>query len=438
MNDMNPEEQLRITNETLYKHSHELAVKNKALSFLGKLYEISVLSLSPKQLSEQVAFALQAEFDFEIVGLYHYDAVSQELLPFVAVTTDRVKNLSDISFATIAFSNVSKNKFFSSIIERKSMHYTELMETIWSEPSYAEGCRKIEAEKYVRSSLGYPLIIDGQLLGIALISMNRTYNDLTEYERDTLQTFTNVISISINRAMLYEELSLANQRQESLIHFITHEVKGYLTKSKAVFAAIVENDFPGTPENLHKLATQALADVDKGVETVRDILDSSNLKLGTTEFAKSSFDFKEIVNEAVVDFEKVAAEKGIALSVLSADGVYTYSGDKDKIRRHIIRNLIDNAIKYTPAGSIVINLSQTAEEIIFAVSDTGVGIDAADMKRLFTEGGKGKDSVRVNVDSTGYGLFIAKVVVDGHHGTIEAASAGTGKGSIFTVKLPKQ
>ena len=54
---MNPEEQLRITNETLYKHSHELAVKNKALSFLGKLYEIGVLTLTQKQLAEQVVGA---------------------------------------------------------------------------------------------------------------------------------------------------------------------------------------------------------------------------------------------------------------------------------------------------------------------------------------------------------------------------------------------
>ena len=433
---MNPEEQLRITNETLYKHSHELAVKNKALSFLGKLYEISVLTLSPKQLSEQVAFALQAEFDFEIVGLYHYDAASNILEPFIAVTTDRIKSTSNINFTGISFSDISKNTFFSSIIERKSMHYTELMETIWTDLSFAEGCRKIEAEKYVRSSLGYPLIIDGQLLGVALISMNRTYNDLTEYERDTLKTFTNVISVALNRAMLYEEVSLANQRQESLIHFITHEVKGYLTKSKAMFAAIVENDFPGTPESLHTLAVQALADVNRGVETVRDILDSSNLKRGTTEFAQKQFDMRTATEDAVKDFQKTAADKGLLLSCNVQDGSYTFVGDEEKIKRHVIRNLIDNSIKYTPAGSITVSLSHTVNAIIFSVTDSGVGIDSADMKHLFTEGGKGKDSIRVNVDSTGYGLFIAKVVVDGHRGTIEAASGGPGKGSTFTVMFP--
>jgi signal transduction histidine kinase len=58
------------------------------------------------------------------------------------------------------------------------------------------------------------------------------------------------------------------------------------------------------------------------------------------------------------------------------------------------------------------------------------------MEHLFTEGGKGKDSLRVNVDSTGYGLFVAKSVVEAHGGTIEARSDGEGKGSTFLVTLP--
>jgi signal transduction histidine kinase len=58
------------------------------------------------------------------------------------------------------------------------------------------------------------------------------------------------------------------------------------------------------------------------------------------------------------------------------------------------------------------------------------------MQKLFTEGGHGTDSRKVNVDSTGYGLFIAKSVVDAHHGRIWAESDGAGKGSRFVVELP--
>jgi signal transduction histidine kinase len=232
------------------------------------------------------------------------------------------------------------------------------------------------------------------------------------------------------------ELEEINAQQESLLHFITHEVKGYLTKSKAMFAAIVEGDFPNTPENLKSMAGQALADTQKGVETVRDILDSSNLKRGTTEYIKAPFNLKVTVEESVKEFGKVTNEKGLALNLDIKPGEYTIIGDEAKIRRHVIRNLIDNALKYTPRGSIDVTLNRSGSTCIFKVKDSGVGINSIDMKKLFTQGGKGTNSTRVNVDSTGYGLFIAKVIVEAHRGSIAVASGGEGEGSTFVVTLP--
>jgi signal transduction histidine kinase len=68
--------------------------------------------------------------------------------------------------------------------------------------------------------------------------------------------------------------------------------------------------------------------------------------------------------------------------------------------------------------------------------DTGVGITPEDMKRLFTEGGHGAESIKVNVHSTGYGLYIAKQIAEAHGGAIRAESEGKGKGSRFIVELP--
>jgi signal transduction histidine kinase len=70
------------------------------------------------------------------------------------------------------------------------------------------------------------------------------------------------------------------------------------------------------------------------------------------------------------------------------------------------------------------------------VKDTGVGITKEDMKNLFTEGGHGKESTKVNADSTGYGLFIAKQVTEAHNGKIWAVSKGKGQGSEFIVEFP--
>jgi len=72
----------------------------------------------------------------------------------------------------------------------------------------------------------------------------------------------------------------------------------------------------------------------------------------------------------------------------------------------------------------------------FSVKDNGIGITPEDMKNLFTEGGHGKESIKTNVHSTGYGLYIAKKIIEAHGGRIWAESDGDGKGSVFFVEFP--
>ena len=81
---------------------------------------------------------------------------------------------------------------------------------------------------------------------------------------------------------------------------------------------------------------------------------------------------------------------------------------------------------------------KTDSGILFSVKDTGVGLAKEDKERLFTEGGKGKNSQKINVDSTGFGLFIAKSIVEAHNGRIWAESEGEGKGSEFRVELMRK
>ncbi len=232
------------------------------------------------------------------------------------------------------------------------------------------------------------------------------------------------------------ELELANRQQESLLHFISHEIKGYLAKSQAGFAAIADGSMgPVTPE-VKQLSTSALAEVRKGVATVMDILDASNLKKGTVAYNKVRFDMGSATHEIVDDLRSTAEERGLHLSLTIKSGPHFIEGDEDKIRRHVIRNVIDNSIKYTQHGEVHATLDNDGAYVRLTVADTGVGITPEDMGHLFTEGGHGKDSIKVNVHSTGYGLYIAKEITEGQGGKIWAESPGAGKGSRFIVEFP--
>lgn len=233
-----------------------------------------------------------------------------------------------------------------------------------------------------------------------------------------------------------KSLTRVNAQQEALLYFISHEIKAYFSKIEAAFASVVEGDYGDVPPAIATVATGALADVRMGTGMVMNILNASDLKRGIIGYHKSSFDFVHCVREEVETLRKSAETKGLQLMVKLPDQACAVVGDEEKIEEHVIRNLIDNAIRYTPAGSVLVEVSKLEKAVRLVVEDSGVGISTEDMARLFTEGGHGKDSIKVNVHSTGYGLYIAKQVVDAHGGTIHALSSGAGKGSRFVVELP--
>ena len=246
------------------------------------------------------------------------------------------------------------------------------------------------------------------------------------------------VALRLETQKLAKELAETNQRQESLIHFVGHEVKGFLTKDMAAFAALAEGDMGQLPPGMKPFVENALAQSRDGANSVIDILQASNQKKGTVEYHKQPFDFAALVKKWADKLKPLAEKKGLALS-LSIDesaGPYTLIGDEGQTGDHVLRNLIENSINYTPTGSITLTLAKKGPFAVFTVADTGVGISTEDRKRLFTEGGHGKDSLKVNAHSTGYGLFIAKNIVEAEGGTIRAESEGPGKGSQFIVALP--
>ena len=229
---------------------------------------------------------------------------------------------------------------------------------------------------------------------------------------------------------------LATQR-ESFIHFLSHEVKGILGKNKNMFAMILEKDSSTTPEQVESFVKRSAVDTDGAIEMVENILHSNDFKNGKTNMDMKPFDLKTGTLEAIESLKLDFETKGLSIKTkIDESQNYTVIGDKENITKHVIRNLIDNAIRYTPKGIVNVSLSNKDGKILFSVKDTGVGITKEDMAKLFTEGGHGKDSIKVNVHSTGYGLFFAKGIVDAHHGRIWAESEGVGTGSTFFLELP--
>ncbi len=224
------------------------------------------------------------------------------------------------------------------------------------------------------------------------------------------------------------------KQRENLVHLVTHKVKGSFTRSKYIFAGLLDGTFGEISPEVKKYAEQGLDSDNMGIETVDLVLNAANMEKGLIKYDMKILNFRDLVEQSISDKKVSIERKGLQLESEIKEGGYNLLGDSIWLKE-VVNNLIENSIKYTPAGKISVNLEDGDGKIRLIIKDTGVGITEEDKKNLFTEGGRGKDSVKVNVDSTGYGLYTVKLIVETHGGKVWVESEGADKGSTFFVEF---
>ncbi len=259
------------------------------------------------------------------------------------------------------------------------------------------------------------------VLIFSILLVNGVYNEISQKEE-------------IEK--LAEDLQKANLGQSNLIHFMNHQVKGRFGNAKNIFAELMTDDYGAMPEGALPLLQKGLEETTMGVDYVQSILHGASAENGTLPYDMQSMNFKDLV-ESVFEKQKVYAEqKGLKVSLKIEDGDYTMTGDTTQLGE-AVKNLIDNGTNYTEEGSIDLTVSTMNNKISLVVKDTGIGLKDEDKPKLFKSGGRGVDSLKINVNSTGYGLAFVKGVVEAHKGKVWGESEGPGKGSVFYVELPK-
>jgi signal transduction histidine kinase len=172
--------------------------------------------------------------------------------------------------------------------------------------------------------------------------------------------------------------------------------------------------------------------------SVDDFLNVSRIESGSMKYDKSTFSLKEVASTLADDLRAAATKKGLVLIFRSdASTDMHVNADNGKVRQ-VIQNVVDNALKYTPKGtvSIIAQDDEKAKKARIIVVDTGVGMSEETAKNLFGKFVRAKNANSVNVYGTGLGLYIAKQMLEAMGGTLTATSKGEGKGSTFTIELP--
>ncbi|MEP7162880.1 MAG: ATP-binding protein [Candidatus Moraniibacteriota bacterium] len=244
--------------------------------------------------------------------------------------------------------------------------------------------------------------------------------------------------ISNRLAAANQELRRLDNAKSEFISIASHQLRTPLTAIKGFVSLLLEGAYgkvvPQVQDTLNKvyLANNRL------MLLVENLLNISRIESGRIQYQFAEARVEDILSEIVEMMSLAARQKGLEIKLtLPKSKLPLVTLDAAKIRE-VFSNLIDNSIKYTPKGSISVTAKTSPGGIQVTVEDTGMGITSEDLNHLFGKFERGGQAARVNVSSTGLGLYVGKSFVEAHGGTITAASEGAGKGARFVVTLPLQ
>lgn len=243
---------------------------------------------------------------------------------------------------------------------------------------------------------------------------------------------------------LTEQLKSANERLKELdqlksefVSLATHQIRGPLTAIKGYASMIQQGDFGAAPEEIKTAVDYISQSSNHLVTIVEDFLDVSRIEQGKMKYDWSDFDMSELLKQVAGELKPVIEAKHLNLDLhLSAEPCKIH-GDQGKLRQ-VIANLVDNAIKYTPEGTITVSVVKENEtrKVRLSVKDTGVGMSETTLAHLFQKFSRASDASKFNIRGTGLGLYVARELLKAHSGRVWAESEGEGKGSTFSVELP--
>jgi signal transduction histidine kinase len=264
----------------------------------------------------------------------------------------------------------------------------------------------------------------------------RALNETLDLNRRELQRAVQLAEQELaSRRLAENKLLEADRLKNDFLAMLAHELRNPLS---AITMAIKLIDVLGAdlPPALDKSHKTIKRQTEQLVRLVNDLLDVSRITQGTVTLQPAPVPVDSFVAAALEMMQPLIDSREHALTVNLPEQPVSIVGDAVRLCQ-IVGNLLDNAAKYTPkGGNITLDVIQRREELVIAVGDDGIGFTqeaGARIFNMFTQENRTEDRA---ADGLGIGLALVKRFVELHDGHISAASAGTGRGSVFTVTLP--
>lgn len=267
----------------------------------------------------------------------------------------------------------------------------------------------------------------GSLIGFAKIIKDMTERKMNE---DALRTANKRLT------QQYVELESLNTVKDEFISLASHQLRTPATGIKQFLGMLLEGYTDQLTGTQRRYIQKAYDSNERQIDLVNSLLRTAQVDAGKVILTKSPVDMGRLVDSVVGELQDVFTRRTQTVIVQSNSHIVSVQADEARLRM-VLENLIDNASKYTDSGGhITITLSATKKYVKICVSDTGIGISPADSKHIFDKFNQIPNDLSGNRGGSGLGLYWVKKIIDLHQGTIHVSSQ-PGKGSVFTVSIPK-
>lgn len=287
------------------------------------------------------------------------------------------------------------------------------------------------------ASLGGSFLARKSLLPIALMNQQtqRITAENLSAQLDVANSRDEVGQLAMTINALLARLDAAFEEQKRFIADASHELRTPLAVLRGETEVALQQDRATTEyqESLGLIKEEA----ERLSRIVENLFMLARQPVDAPSLVREPVRLDELVADCSRAAQVLATQKGLRLKIDGTLPAMTVNGDDEMLKRTLL-NLLDNAVKYTPAGGeIMIALGSKNGDALIVVSDTGIGISAEDQSRIFDRFYRVDKARSRALGGAGLGLSIARWIVEGHGGSLSVESA-PGRGSAFTVELPLQ
>jgi len=237
------------------------------------------------------------------------------------------------------------------------------------------------------------------------------------------------------RSLAERELRAADQRKDEFLAMLAHELRNPLApiSTGAHLLKMLHSENAQITQTCSIIVRQ----VDHMTSLVDDLLDVSRVTRGLVSLSTQVLDLKRVVDDAAEQIRPLIATRRHRVTIELPPGPAHAKGDHKRLVQ-VCANLLGNATKYTPeGGTIALQLRADGAHWLLSVSDDGIGMDAGLVERVFDLFTQAERTPDRSQGGLGLGLALVKSLVELHGGSVQAQSPGLGKGSTFTVRLPR-